>query len=207
MNKYPIVIYLDKNLTKEVSSLQQKLSKLTGTRACLDLWEPHLTIGSAVIEDNVELLAQDIQNAVKGIHPFKVQLKDFAYMNIWTGIKMAPSYILHSIRSLEFKDTLKRVTMSPYVVYIHVIKNNNLEELAKTIKTVTDKRKLAYRQPWPYTPHITIAFRDLTKEGFVQAKKLLATEKFSGELLIDHIAIVKENDNGTCTELQRIKLR
>lgn len=205
--KYPIVIYLDKNLTKDVRSLQQRLSKLTGARACLDLWEPHLTIGSAVIEDDVALLAKDIENAVKGIKPFNVKIENFAYMDIWTGIKMAPSYILHSIRSLEFKDTLNRVTMSPYVVYINVIKNNNLEELAKAIKTVTDKRKLAYRQPWPYTPHITIAFRDLTKEGFVQAKKLLAKEKFSREVLIDHVAIVKENANGTCTELQRITLR
>ena len=49
MIKSSIVAYLDQSLTKKVRAVQEELFTLTGSRACIDLWEPHITVGSGVM--------------------------------------------------------------------------------------------------------------------------------------------------------------
>jgi len=189
-NNFSIIIYLDKKLNQKVRDIQRELFNLTGSRACLDLWKPHLTIGAGVRVDDKKLgsLYKDIKENLKGIKPFKVKIKDYGFMNNWMSGK------------------LKGFTK--YVAYLDVIKNKELQKLFNILKkNVTDKREIFY---WPiskYDPHITAAFKDLEHKGFLKAKKFLNNKKFEDELTIDHIALVKENPDESWTEYKRFKLK
>jgi len=91
----------------------------------------------------------------------------------------------------------------PHVIYLDVLKNKRLGRLAEKVKKITDKYQICYQQPWPYKPHITIAFSDLTKDGFQEAKRYLKDKKFFAKTKIDHVAISKEDKEGKFKECKR----
>lgn len=77
--QYSIVSYLEGVEYERVRTLQRALFERTGSRACLDDWEPHLTVGSGVwvsdeeraeVEDALTRIAADTK-------PFSVALKGF----------------------------------------------------------------------------------------------------------------------------------
>lgn len=189
MKKYSLIIYLDKKSNNKIKLIQKKLFNLTGSKSCLKLWNPHITIGAGVKIKNKEekQFHRDIENAIKNIKPFKIKIKDYGFMDNWMGGK------------------LKGFTS--YVIYINVIKNKRLQNLFNKIKEkVTDKRNLFYGPILLYNPHLTIAFKDLNKGPFLKAKKMLKKEKFEGQILINHIAIAKENKKGQWQEYKRFDL-
>jgi 2'-5' RNA ligase len=63
----------------------------------------------------------------------------------------------------------------------------------------------------PYTPHMTVAGRDLTKEGFELLQKELQTFEFNTTVLIDSFSLVlapcKENNISTMQEIKRFQLQ
>lgn len=189
MHKFPIIIYTDEQFTKKVRTIQQELYALTGSRACLDLWEPHITIGSAVMVKEVDTtnLFNDMEKALANSTPFQVQIKNFGFMDNWPGGNMG-SY-------------------TPYVIYLDVMVNNELLELAQNIRDqVTSKRERSYNMPWPYTPHLTVAFKDLGKQGFEKARLLLKDRTFEHTTTIDHVAIADDLPDGTCPMFKKWNL-
>ena len=55
-----------------------------------------------------------------------------------------------------------------YVIYLKIVSNKKLLRLTKIIKgKVTGKRKIWYRQPWPFKPHVALAYKDLIKKSFI----------------------------------------
>lgn len=92
-----------------------------------------------------------------------------------------------------------------YVIYIDVIKNDKLQNLFNAVKEVTDKRNLFYGPISPYNPHLTVAFKDLDEEGFNKAKSVFEEEKFEDKILVDHIALAKEYNDGKWKEYKQIK--
>src|SRR3989344_8688832 len=126
-NNFSIVIYFDKKLNHKVRNIQKELFNLTGSRACLDLWKPHFTIGAGVrLEDKrLNFLYKDIEKNLKGIKSFKVKIKDYCFMDNWIGGK------------------LKGFTK--YVVYLNIIKNKELQKLFDILKkNVINKREIFY---------------------------------------------------------------
>ena len=189
-NNFSIIIYLNKKLNQKVRNIQRELLNLTGSRACLDLWKPHFTIGAGVrVEDKkLNSLYKDIKENLKEIKQFKIKIKDYGFMNNWMSGK------------------LKGFT--GYVVYLNVIKNKELNKLFNILKkNVTDKREIFYGPISKYNPHITIAFKDLCCKGFLKSKKFLKNKKFENELTINHIALAKENPDGKWSEYKRFKLK
>jgi len=91
-----------------------------------------------------------------------------------------------------------------YVACFDVINNEKLQHLFDVLKkNVTDTREIFY---WPiseYNPHITMAFKDLEHEGFLKAKEFLKDKKFENELVVNHIALAKENPDESWTEFKR----
>ena len=93
---------------------------------------------------------------------------------------------------------------SPFVIYLDVVVSPDLQRLAEELeKNVIRGRDVYYKQPWPFHPHLTIAFKDLTKGGFLKARKLLENEIFSSTILVDHVAIIKETSEGKFVEYKR----
>lgn len=154
--------------------------------AWLKLWEPHLTIGSEIDIPKKELkkVVEEIKSVTLKQKPFTVKINDYEYMDNWSGGKM-PGF-------------------TRFVIYLNIIKTPKLVALAKAIKSkVTDKHKRSYDQPWPYVPHITLAYKDLTAAGFKRAKKFLQKQKFSASMQIDHVALAIEKKGGKCVEYKR----
>lgn len=179
MHKFSLVIYFDKKLTNKIISLQRELYRLTGSHACLDIWQPHLTIGSGIIvqDENIKQVKKILKSITSKVSPFEVVVKDFSFMNNWPGGKL-PGH-------------------TKYLVGLDVKVNKNLSWLAQVVKLeLTDKCKVWYEQPWPYLPHLTIAYKDLNLEGFKKANEIYKKKNFSGKTLINHIALVQKNKNG-----------
>ena len=187
MIKSSIVTYLDKELTDKVREVQKRLYELTGSRACLDLWGPHITVGSGVTipdADEADFL-KHLSTVAKEFTPFPVTIKDYDFMDNFSAGKTSGAY-------------------TPYVIYLGVVVNPELQHLAETIEEKVIKgRETYWHQQWPYNPHITLAFKDLNKEGFERAKKLLANKPFAGETTIDHVAIHRQNEKGVFEETDR----
>ncbi len=177
MTNYSQIIYLDGDLGKEVREIQKNLSDLTNSYACLNIREPHFTIGDGIALDDKEIdkYSEQLKNILKDIKPFVIEIKDYSCMEKLRG------------KSLLW--------FSPYVVYIGIVINKELQMLSELIKGASIKYPLWYIQSWPYTPHITIAFKDLTKEGFDRAKKFLDQKTFAWTFVVDRIHIAKEDWN------------
>ena len=116
MHHFPIVTYINQKLTQKVRSIQQELYDLTGSKACLELWEPHITVGSGinVEEEELSTLFNDVSRVVKAAKPFRIHIENFNFMDNWSGSKM--------------KD------FSPYVIYLDVITSPQLQQLVETLK-------------------------------------------------------------------------
>lgn len=59
-------------------------------------------------------------------------------------------------------------------------------EITKVISTYP----IWYNMPLPYQPHITLAFRDLDRQGFDKGIAYLDDQQISLTATIDHIALV-----------------
>ena len=82
---------------------------------------------------------------------------------------------------------------TPYVLWVDVEITTNLESLVEKVKEkITSKYDLWYQMPQPYTPHVTIAFRDLTKEGYKKGKKYLEEISFKKFVQVSNIALVEK---------------
>ena len=181
----------NKDLTKDVTVIQKKLSSLTGSKACLDLWEPHITLGAGVELSDLELegFYNGMKEVANNFHPFEVQIEGYGFMDNWHGAKIG---------------------FSPYVVYLGIKNNVEIQSLARAIDSKNKKYKKYYgliRSFFPFSPHLTVAFRDLSKDGFEKAKGLFKDEHFSRRTIIDHIALAREDENGKCTKYKRFYMR
>ena len=184
MHKFSLVIYLDENLTSEIKNLQQKFTEITGSRACMDTWEPHLTIGSGVVvkDDKLNNLYEQLQAAIEGIKPFNNHIGEYKWIDNWAT---APE------------------GYSKNAVFFGVNVSEQLRNLAEKVKIVTDSQDRWYTQPSPYMPHVTLAYNDLTKEGLEKAKEFMKRKLFVRTTVVDHIALAKEYDNGIWKEFKR----
>jgi 2'-5' RNA ligase len=169
--KFSIVTFADQSLTDKIQEIQENLFSLCGTKSARDAWEPHITIGSGPIirkESEIDQLVAEINQIIKQIGAFKVKLKGFS-----------------STKS----------EVNGNVLFIKVEVNEQLGLLANKVKGVTDAFKRWYEQKWPYSPHVTLAFRDLTDEGLEKCLDYLSNETFENEILIDHISLVEKVDD------------
>jgi 2'-5' RNA ligase len=172
--KFSLVCYLEGESKQKVRDLQNKLFDLTGSRACLDCWEPHITVGDGVWVNADELKEAEsfFQRLADAEKPFEVTLEGFG------GRTDRPSGI-------------GEVT-TPYVLWIDVVVNDELRQLVQTIQaTITSKYSLWWSMPQPYTPHATLAFRDLSEEGHRLGTELLKNEGFKDTITVSHIALVE----------------
>ena len=187
MERFCVVVSLRGSVAAKVRRVQRSLSLKTASHACVDFWQPHLTVGSGinVAEKKLSTLTTQFHSALNNITPFSVRIQGYEFMDRWSGGVFG---------------------RSPYVVYLRVTRTPVLFTLVTAVHKVTNRYSLFYRQPWPYTPHVTLAFSDLTKAGFHQAKAFLKGKKFTGTLRVDHVALLRKNSRGRWTEYKKFML-
>ena len=132
MTNYSQVIYLDKTLTKKVKNIQKKIFDLTWSKACLEIWEPHLTIGDGIIIDdkNIDLYCEKVKKLLEIHNIFEIEVKNYNFMDNWSGWNL-PGH-------------------SKYVIYLNIILNKEIKNLAKSIKDdITKVHPIWYKQTLP----------------------------------------------------------
>lgn len=82
----------------------------------------------------------------------------------------------------------------PRVIYIHVVPTPALKTLqADLVKAVAQPLNLPPTQRHPFTPHMTIAFRDLTKENFHHAWADFQEQSFAARCWVSHLTLLIHN--------------
>ena len=188
MHRYPLIAVLDPEAARAVRQIQLELEEVSGSHACLREWQPHISVGSeAWVKDNeVDAYADRLREATKGIRSMEVVINGFNYIDFWIG------------------GMLKGHTR--YVIFLGVHATPQIQRLAEAVETVTAKEKLFYKMHWPYVPHVTLAYKDLTGDGYRKAKQLLSFRQFVCSARLDHFALMKQDDQGMFQEHRRIDL-
>lgn len=170
-----IVSYLDETATKEVRELQVAVSKVTGSKASLSSWSPHITIGDGVdvgSEEDFETLKQEIAILAQSNAPFEIGSYEFS--------------------ARDSRNVGVGEVSTQYVLELRVVVNENLNDFVSRVYELTKKYNKWYKMPRPYHPHITIAFRDLEKEGFERGIAYLEGKSISIKSGVRHVALVEK---------------
>ena len=100
-------------------------------------------------------------------------------------------------------------SFEPYVIQIGIHVNEQLKKLVEDIDNVLRKYDI-YFEIMPYTSHMTVAGRDLTKEGFETLQKELEKFEFHTTVSVDSFSLVlapcKENNVIAMQEIKKFKL-
>jgi 2'-5' RNA ligase len=182
--KLSIVSYLDPLTSAKVRQLQRDLSAVTGSVAALSSWEPHVTVADGVEVNREELavLQSEVENLTAHINPFELELREVSSLTSWKGGSGDNA--------------------TPYVIYLDVKPNKALLNLVEDFDIITSKFDKWYKMPRPYTPHCTLAFQDLSREGFQRGLEYLKNTKIELTTELDHVALV-EKLTGANRELSR----
>lgn len=171
--KFSIVYYLENEIKDKVRNLQQDISDLTGAKASLVEWEPHITVGDApeVSEEELQKLETELEYFSKNYNPYPVTLDGYGG---FAG----------RIGGIGEKTT-------PCVLWIDVIPNEALVNMVANLKNVTNQYSKWWRMSIPYNPHATLAFRDLDQKGYEKGNDFLQGKSFVEKVIINHIALVE----------------
>ena len=117
--KLSIVAYLDDETKKKIRVLQEGISKATGSRASLDSWEPHITIGDGV------------------------EIEGAAFMQLLatmtSALSQSPKLTVQiaGIGSLDNRTGGEGEITTPYAIYLNVGVTPELEALHQTVQAAT----------------------------------------------------------------------
>ncbi|MDB5162094.1 MAG: Phosphoesterase [Candidatus Saccharibacteria bacterium] len=175
--KLSLVSYLDSASLRKVRELQQKLSEITGSKASLTSWDPHITIGDGVVvtEESLQKFQKQVQTIASSTVSFPLKLQGIGTMTNFKG------------------GTGEQV--SPHVLYIDVTVTDQLQRLVDSVSHVSNGYEKWYFMPKPYQPHCTLAFRDLSEDGFRLGLEYLKKQNIDLTSTIDHIALVEKLEN------------
>lgn len=178
-NLYFIAIVLKGDLGEKITSQKDYMARTYNSKAALRS-PPHITLHMPFkrnAKDEDRII--DLLNSVSIIHnPFELTLKNYD-------------------------------CFEPRVIFMDVLASAELNKLQKTIEVLA-KRQLnifnsTHRQH-PYKPHITVAFRDLSKQRFISAWDEFRERKFDCKYLCKSVSLLK-HDSQKWEELYEFPLR
>ena len=162
---YFIALVPEEPLFSQVMNLKHHFKEKYQSRKALKS-PPHITLQMPFKwrEDREEHICDMLSNVTGNFHKFQLSLNGFGYFE-------------------------------PRVIYIDVEKSEDLfilyKELARTFReTMKLVNELGER---PFQPHLTIAFRDLKKPMFYQARDEFTEKEFKAEFKVNDICLLKHN--------------
>lgn len=96
----------------------------------------------------------------------------------------------------------------PRVMFIDVVKDENLESLQKRLKRFCKMELNLFNADYKemaFHPHVTLAFRDLKKPEFYKAREEFKDKKFETSFTVNSIALLK-HDTKEWTVLKELSL-
>lgn len=182
-----IVCYLDEESTVLIRNYQKALSELTGSIACLTEWLPHVTVGDgiAVSEEELKYLFTGMDSLAGKFNCFKVRSKDTYTREDRTG-------------------GVNEIT-TPYCLGLNIAESDELFRLVDELADFTSNYSMWYKMPYPYSPHTTLAFKDLNKAGYHAGKEYINNNPISFSTTIASFSVVEKQPNQDL-ELRRFDL-
>ena len=160
---YFIAVLPPKKIQEEIKELKQVVADKFGSKHAFNA-PAHITLHMPFRWKDKR--AGELRNAMnlinQGWQPFEVELKDFAFFE-------------------------------PRVVYVDVVENEKLNQLQGHVsKTCRHELKLMntnYKDQ-VFHPHMTIAFRDLKKTAFYEAKGYFESKKYNAQFIVNSVTLL-----------------
>ncbi len=163
---YFIAIIPPEDTQTKISRLKQEVAEKFGSKHALNA-PSHITIHMPFrLKDKKIGKLKGVMDQINGnMEPFEVELKDFGFFE-------------------------------PRVVFVNVLENRKLELLQKEVVNLCRKElnldNANYRNQ-PFHPHITIAFRDLKKPNFYQAREYYINKKHDSTFTVEQVSLLKHD--------------
>ena len=179
----------DKKSAAKEFAITKAFSTKYKTYKNLNEWKgPHITLFTLNYKSgDFDNLLETIRNVAKSRRPFRVRIKDLGYF----------------MKNTQFK-------RRNYVIYFKVMKDKNLSRFWSSLNRKIEKYKkpnLKYKNSkLSFTPHMTIAYWDLTKENFYKARKEYRNFKFRESFLLKEIQVSRRIGRKRRKQVTTIKL-
>ena len=163
---YFIALIPPNPLRDEIQELKLEVKEKFNSSHSLNA-PPHITVLSPFrLEDNNEdQLNTLLSKFTPSIQPFEVQLKDFS-------------------------------TFPPRVIFIDVKQTPQLMDMQEEIEEMARSHSGLFNYNYdkrPYHPHLTLAFKDLTRSDFYKAWKEFEDRAFDASFKADSLYLLKHN--------------
>ena len=163
---YFIALVPPDEIQEEITKLKQEVAEKYESKHALKS-PPHITLHMPFKWKDKRF--REVEGVMEKLNsdfePFEVQLKDFDFFE-------------------------------PRVVFVDVVENEKLNRLQKEVVSVCRKQlKLddANYKNRPFHPHVTIAFRDLKKQMFYEAKKEFEERRVSFEFQVGEAKLLRHD--------------
>lgn len=167
---YFIALLPPAELSERITAIKHEFAKNYGSLAALKVM-PHITVQSPFkrspeTETEIHLRLEDF---FESFSAFEIELNGFGCFN-----KPAPKN---------------------NVIFIDVVKNERLFQLHKTLMFfLQNELKFTPREtPYAFHPHITLAYRDLSRENFENAWEIYRQKKFNATFIADAAYLLKHD--------------
>ena len=163
---YFIAVVPTVEIQEEITKLKQEVAEKYESKHALKS-PPHITLHMPFKwkDKRYKELVAVMEKLNSDFEPFEVQLKDFDFFEL-------------------------------RVVFVDVVENEKLNQLQKVVVDICRKQlKLdnANYKNRPFHPHVTIAFRDLKKRMFYEAKKEFEFREVSYKFQVTEISLLKHD--------------
>lgn len=165
---YFIAIVPPQEIQDRITTLKYEVAEKFNSKHALNA-PPHITLHMPFKwkEKKLDQPKGVIQKLNNELTPFEIALKDFDFFE-------------------------------PRVVFVNVVENEQLNQLQKAVVD-TCRKELnldnANYKNRPFHPHVTIAFRDLKKPMFFEAKEYFEKRTFDAEFEVNKVSLLKHNGN------------
>ncbi len=173
-----VIALFPKEVDEKIQNLRLEISRLFGAQDALN-WPPHTTIrpGFLVPKTELDTFLKDLKKHTKKVSPFTIKLSGFKFFD-----------------NAPLSNTIKSV----YVVTIDVEKN---EEITKTNEELKKFEPFSLPQTREFSPHVTLAYNDVTKKQFEEIKEFLKNRIFQESCVINTIGLFENKGLGTRREM------
>jgi 2'-5' RNA ligase len=166
IKEYFIAIIPPSPVYENVWKLKQYFQEKYNSKASLNS-PPHITLHMPFQwkTHKEEELVDKLGTFFKGCDPFKVCLDNFS-------------------------------SFPPRVIFVNVVKSLELENLQKALQRFCKKELNLFNanyQDGPFSPHMTLAFRDLDKLEYKHAWEEFKTKEYKAEFVADKIALLRHD--------------
>jgi len=192
MKTFSLITYLTREEFASVRELQKKVSEITGSTKSLSDWQPHITIGDGpeLTDEQIPEFEEKLQAFALQQMPISAKITGFGGIDNWKGA--IPGEI------------------TPYVIWLTVEVNPELKQCWDELReSITSRYPTWLPRTETYVPHITLAFADLTEEGYQAGLRYLENEHIAMPFHVSHIALAECSGVGhmTSREYKRFEFK